>query len=548
MRHLAGWVVVLLVMSPLAEAAASVCVAAPGGGTSQSALPSLSATLANRWREAWLGSPVVADLDADGVNEILATRANRVTAWHLDETIVYQVETPGARIFAPPVVADLDPMRAGLEVAAAAGDAIYVWDATGTLLPGFPVSWLYEIRALAAGDVDGDHALELVVVSTGYVEAGGQRDVAMAYEIDGQPVTGYPPNTSGTSGCDDRCYVFGGYGQTLALGDLDDDGADDLVVPHDNAYVSAHRGSGVMFDSASIFQWPTKFAGVRFLFDYAYAQQGWAPNELAENQNTHTSSAPALADIDGDGELEIVLLGATSNAALTDWERGVGLFVVETDGTRLLDWEAPYHAAAYLAGRWDLGSNLLSASNEVAVADVDPTSPGLEMVFAGFDGRIHAVASDRQLLWTFPYTTAVDVLTSGVVLADLSGDASPEVVFNTYSSGSNESDLFILGADGSLQHRLPLGGRGAMPVPTVADVDEDGDLEIIVSYKDAVDQVRQLEVYTVAGSTTNCLPWPTARGNYARTGAVPVPEPGLAIQLVAAGALFGRLARRRRPL
>lgn len=59
-----------------------------------------------------------------------------------------------------------------------------------------------------------------------------------------------------------------------------------------------------------------------------------------------------------------------------------------------------------------------------------------------------------------------------------------------------------------------------MPVPTVADVDRDGDLEIVVSLKDAVDKARQVEVYSVAGSGTRCLPWPTGRGNYRRSGAV----------------------------
>jgi hypothetical protein len=57
-----------------------------------------------------------------------------------------------------------------------------------------------------------------------------------------------------------------------------------------------------------------------------------------------------------------------------------------------------------------------------------------------------------------------------------------------------------------------------MPVPTVADVDADGDLEIVVSLKDALDHVRQLQVYTVPGSSANCLPWPTGRGNWRRSG------------------------------
>jgi hypothetical protein len=44
-----------------------------------------------------------------------------------------------------------------------------------------------------------------------------------------------------------------------------------------------------------------------------------------------------------------------------------------------------------------------------------------------------------------------------------------------------------------------------MPVPTIADVEGDGPLEIVVSLKDGEDQVRQVEVYTVASSSDNCL-------------------------------------------
>jgi hypothetical protein len=57
-----------------------------------------------------------------------------------------------------------------------------------------------------------------------------------------------------------------------------------------------------------------------------------------------------------------------------------------------------------------------------------------------------------------------------------------------------------------------------MPVPTVADVDGDGVLEIVVSLKDGVDRERQVLVYTVPGSATNCLIWATGRRNLRRTG------------------------------
>ena len=49
--------------------------------------------------------------------------------------------------------------------------------------------------------------------------------------------------------------------------------------------------------------------------------------------------------------------------------------------------------------------------------------------------------------------TADDVMTGGVLVADLSGDGAPEVVFATYSTRANASHLFVLDAGGN-QHDL----------------------------------------------------------------------------------------------
>jgi hypothetical protein len=524
-----------------------VCRAAPGGGSATSAAPVLLATLFDRFHEAWLGSPAVADLDGDGTNEILAPRHDRLLGWHLDGSVVFSALTvdPGDRIWASPVVGDLVPWNPGLEVAAAARERLYLWNADGDLLPGFPVTWRDEIRAVAAGDVDADGALELVVVSTSVLQVGATRDVVMAFETTGAPVAGYPPNTSGTSGCTGICFPTGGYDQTLALGDVDGDGSDDVWAPHDNAYMSLHRGDGFMFDSAPEFEFPTKFGGIRWLLDLDEARQGYADDEATSNQAHFTNSAPALVDMDGDGLPELVVLSSVQNASQTDRLRGVALWAARTDGTRLPGWEAPHHVPAYLSGLWDLGGNIVGATNQPGVASLDPAAESLDFVFAGFDGKIHAVGSDRQPRWAQPYTYTTDasVLTGGVAIADLSGDGVPEIVFASYSTDLDESHLFVLGADGAGQHKLALPRRGAMPVPTIADVDRDGDLEIVVSLKDGEDRVRQLQVYTVPGSNAGCLPWPTGRGNWLRSGYVP--EPDAASGGLVACALLAVLGARR---
>lgn len=183
-------------------------------------------------------------------------------------------------------------------------------------------------------------------------------------------------------------------------------------------------------------------------------------------------------------------------------------------------WITPFHAPDFLDGLWDPGDNVVATTNQVTVADLDPDSPRAELVFAGFDGKIHAVSSDNRELWTQTFATTAGVFTGGVVVADLSGDGRPELAFTTYGVDDDAGALFVLDAGGGLLHRVALPERGAMPVPTIADIDGDGTLEIVVSLKDGVDRERQVPVFSVPGSAANCLLWPTGRGNLLRTGFV----------------------------
>ncbi|OQX99936.1 MAG: hypothetical protein B6I20_09480 [Bacteroidetes bacterium 4572_117] len=490
------------------------------GGTSV-AKPELIVELKDRWHEAWQASPAVADIDEDGVQEILVARGNLLLGWHLDNEIVFRAET-GGRIWSSPVVADLLPSVQGLEIAVASRGQIYVWDKNGDNIPGFPVSWRDELRSVAAADIDGDGEYELVAVTTNKLSENGQNDIIIAYNMDGSIVSGFPANTTGASGCNEYCYQTGGFDQNIALGDVNNDGVDDIFATQDNAYLSLHEGNGRAFDSNPIFEIPVKFNGIRFLHDYSRSKIGWSDNESVDNQAHFTNSAPAIADIDGDGTNELIVLASVQNAAQTDRLRGVALWVLNNDGTRPTVWEEPFHVSGYLAGLWDYsGTNVVAATNQVTVADIDPNLAGPEFIFAGFDGKIHAVDAQKNEIWAYTYTTSPQVLTGGVAVADLNADNSPEIIFCSYSPIENLSNLFILGADGKKQWQIALPKRGAMPVPTIADVDGDNQLEIIVSLKDGEDKLRMVQVYTVAGASKNSLLWPTGRANYLRNGCVP---------------------------
>jgi len=502
------------IATPLPEASC-----ATEGGSADVAEPTLAWTFEDSWQEAWLGSPAIVDLDEDGTLEVVAPRGETLKVWSADGTLLRVHENFPGRIWASPVVADLRPDLDGLEYAVASRGEIHAFAADGEPLAGFPFSWRDELRALAAGDVDDDGDLELVTVTTSDLEENGQVDILLAIQGDGGTVSGFPPNTTGAAGCTDACYVHAGFDQTLALGDVDGDGSTDILAPQDNAYVSLHDGTGRAFDANSMFEDRDKYSGIRFLLDYDLAKQGWAEDEATANQAHFTNSAPAIADLDGDGQNEIILLGSVQNVAQDDRERGVVVFVTGPDGARPEAWEVPFHASEYLGGLWDLGDNIVAATNQITVADLDPESAGPELVFAGFDGRIHAVSADNEELWRTTYTTSSTTLTGGVLAVDLSRDGRPELVFSTYSTQDDQSALFVLSAGGEILHQVPLSGRGAMPVPSIADLDDDGTLEILISLKDSADDV-ELEAYSVSGSADNCLLWPTGRGNVWRTGTV----------------------------
>lgn len=488
---------------------------ATASGTSTVEKPELLTKLADRYHEGWLASPAVADLNGDGTNEIIILRAERVETYGPKGNLLWTYSFTG-RAWASPIVANLVGDSA-LEIAFAARDKVFVLDKAGQVLPGFPVTWQNEMRALGAGDVDGDGKLDLVA-SVGH--PAPITDVVNAWHTDGTHVPGFPPNARGVSGCDAHCYLAGGYDQNVALGDFDGDGKADVIVPQDNAYVSIHKDTGEAFNANSMFK-PQKVIGVRFMHDLALAIQGYANNENTDLQAHFTNTAPAIADINGDGAYEAVFTGSVQNASQSDRFKGVGLWAIRSDASRIHGWEAPFHAPHYLSGLWDSGNNIVGLTNQVTIADINATKPGLEMIFAGFDGRIHAVAADRTELWQMQYTTSTGVFTPGIVVADLSGDGIPEIVFATYSSAENGSALFILDATGKKLFEEPLPNRGSMAVPTLADVDGDGTVDIVISLKDAVDKVELARIYRVPGSKTNCLVWPTGRANNLRNAWVP---------------------------
>ena len=144
-----------------------------------------------------------------------------------------------------------------------------------------------------------------------------------------------------------------------------------------------------------------------------------------------------------------------------------------------------------------------------------------EIVAAVPDGYVYAVGPTGKRLWRYDYAHgASKVFASEVVAADLNRDGRTELVFGTYGLTAGSGRLIVLSAAGKRLYeiRLPHQGKdgngiGVPAAPSVGDLDGDGALEIVLTMFD-----HGLDVFHVAGSGTNCLPWPTGRGNLLRNG------------------------------
>jgi uncharacterized repeat protein (TIGR01451 family) len=156
----------------------------------------------------------------------------------------------------------------------------------------------------------------------------------------------------------------------------------------------------------------------------------------------------------------------------------------------------------------------------------------LEILFASYDGRLHAFWLDKTEHGNWPYavyTGGPYRFASEPVVADLDNDGHPEVLFGswvqkgTYSTGK----LHILDYLGNQLQEINLppaygspDWNGALAAPTLANIDADDDLEVVLNTAHS-----GFIAYDLPGTANARILWGTGRGNYLRNGYL-VAQPG----------------------
>jgi hypothetical protein len=466
----------------------------------------------------------VVDLDGDGHADIVAGSYDVVALNSSDGSLKWRAPS-GNRVWPGIALGDLDHDGHPGVVVGRLGGQVTVYNFNGTARSGWPMQAFAssEVRALALADLDANGKLEVVAGAA----AAMSNETVNVLAGNGSVRAGWPARHPLAPGAG-----WGIYGQNLAIADFDGDGHPEIFAPTDTHYVTALDRNGGQLRANAIYGMSSDgssqkvWAEVGVHVDQVADLRGYAECETERRPN-FAVSAPAIADVDGDRVLELVLPGNVYDCSAVDY---AGLYyavwLLRLDRTRWtasgFDWTAipPQGASgAPLSEDFNVIENI--AANAVSV-DLDHDGRK-EILLPSYDGKLHAWWLDKteHASWPFVIPGAGMHFASEPVVADLDNNGTAEVLFTSWGqTGSGESGrLFVLNDRGqqlfALNLPLPRSGTfsGGLAAPTLADVDGDGELELVVNTYAA-----GVVVYDLPGTRYARPLWATGRGSYLRAG------------------------------
>jgi len=485
------------------------------------------------WCETgWYSSPAVADLDGDGAMEVIASAYSIVVLDGETGAVQWRMASghdrsePDAdnvgRTWPGIVVADVDDDGELEIVTAHSGGYVSVYSSQGYFEPGWPqVPTSRELRGLSVYDLDGDGSLEIVVTGAVYDAVN-----TWVFEHEGTLRPGWPQlgNDSG--------YAYGVFNANAAIGDLDDDDLGEIVVPSDVHYICAYEPDGTQIPANPIYG-GKGWGKVGVWESLAIELRGWGECNGVREESYRTNFAhgpAAIADVNGDGSAEVVATGNVYDCSLGHPPgKYNGIYLFNADRSRFhagdYDWQIlPVDTGAPLSENYDVIEN---NQPNPAVADLDGDGE-MEIVYSSYDGRVHAFWLDKTEHGNWPhavYTGGPYRFASEPAVADLNADGYAEVIVASWvQKGSYQTGkLHILDFQGNPLHEVDLppaygspDWNGALPAPTLANLDADADLELVLNTAHS-----GFVAYDLPNTANARILWGTGRGSYQRTGSIP---------------------------
>jgi len=469
------------------------------------------------WCETgWYASPAVADLDGNGSMEILAGAYTLFILNGENGNVINSIDTPGSRIWPGVVVADLDDDSDWEIVTAQGSGYLNVLDHTGNILwTRQPAS--NELRGLSVFDLDDDGTLEIIVTGAVYGKVN-----TWVYEHDGTLRAGWPQLN------DDSGYAYGIFNDNAAIGDIDGDGIGEIVVPSDVHYICAYEPNGAQIPANAMYG--GKGWGKVGVWESPIPElRGWGACDgtRVESYRTNFAHGPAaIADMDGDGTVEVVATGNVYDCTSGYSSKYDGVYIFNADRSRFntggYDWSiGPIDTGAPLSEDYNV---IESAQPNPVLADLDGNGE-LEILYASYDGRLHAFWLDKSEHFNWPFqvhTGGAYRFASEPTVADLDNDGFAEIIFASWvQKGSYQTGkLHILNYQGNVLHEVNLPAafgspdwNGALAAPTLTNIDSDADLEVVLNTAHS-----GFVAYDLPDTANARVIWGTGRGNYQRTG------------------------------
>jgi hypothetical protein len=355
------------------------------------------------------GDPIVADIDGDGSNEIVmaAVHHGQVHAFRgTDCSLLWSSPMISSSPYGSfsTAVGELDPTRTGLEIAVAVDNtnSLYVLSGTdGSIIWNAPLGDVTWVTPTTIADIDGDGIGE-IFVSSSYTTYAFRGNGTLLWS-----------------------YAAGSGVSNVAVGDLGNDGTKEVV-----------------------------FVGYS-------SSTGWRVFAVRATNGTLVWSYPlsdrgdvALADLDNDGQLEVVVL-----------YEGGGVIALRHNGTS-------YWSRSLSCNSCGIGLN------SPTIADLD--GDGLREILVGCynEFKVYALrGTDGSTLWSYDNVRTCGQNSSRKI-GDIDGDGALEVGLTSYERPNH---LIVLnGATGAVewtwQNPAGVGFEGL----AIADVDNDGCMEVIV--------------------------------------------------------------------
>jgi hypothetical protein len=344
-------------------------------------------------------SPVVADLDGDGQQEILtpggdgqlyAYKYNRGSG-QFDAPRLFSTGQFKGQIQSTPVVTDLPSGRAVF--AANSAGYVFGWNArSGGILPGWPVNVHGDPNtafppdgvygSLAAGDLDGDGIPEIVATSFNHEVTALHADGSVMWRFNN----------------DDT--IFSG----VAIGDLNRDGKLEVVVGGDSSPSQFYWSGG----RVNVLSWD-------------------GHREWVKRTDQVIWSSPILADLRGDGSLDVVVgTGYFYPSPPTGSFVGNVVYALDPQGNDLPGWP-------YVTDGPSVDARPVSSP---AVADLEGNGT-LDVVIGAGRGQLHAIRPNGQKLWSVQAFTAGNNLWTSPIIADTHGSGLPDVVIGANDGGTD---------------------------------------------------------------------------------------------------------------